>query len=463
MLLLCNKRKLYGMSSSIRAAVYLRISLDRNGDGLAVDRQRAECLRIVGERGWTLVGEYADSSVSAFRKNIKRPEYDRLVADYTAGRFDAIVCYDLDRFTRQPRQLEDWIDAAEENGLTLVTANGEADLGTDNGRLFARIKASVARAEMERKSARQKAKNGQNVALGHPVPGKRRYGFLPGNRLEHPVEGQEVRDLYAAVLEGASIFRLAEASGRRTVRVRETLTNPAYAGWVVRKGERFEAADSVARIVDRETWEAVQTLLRDPARKTSPGPSVKFLASGIARCGVCDARMVKQSKSYCCKGNLSHPNINQPMLDREIMEEAFVWLIGQEQATEAGEVRTLLGTLDTLTKKRSVWQEQATWDGADLSVVRVEVAKLGKEIERVQAELDRVRLDVVAGDIIASLRAEILRLKDDPSFAADEELMAVWEQKWEGLTLEAQREIASHLDIRVYNGRGLERVEIKGR
>ena len=54
-------------------------------------------------------------------------------------------------------QLEDWIDAPELRGLALVTANGDADPSTDGGRMYARIKAAVARAEMERKGARQSA------------------------------------------------------------------------------------------------------------------------------------------------------------------------------------------------------------------------------------------------------------------------------------------------------------------
>jgi len=78
-----------------------------------------------------------------------------MVRDYDAGLFDAIICYDLDRLTRQPRQLEDWIDRAESNGLALTTANGDADLTTDGGRMYARIKAAVARAEMERKAQPQ--------------------------------------------------------------------------------------------------------------------------------------------------------------------------------------------------------------------------------------------------------------------------------------------------------------------
>ena len=62
-----------------------------------------------------------------------------MVEGYRAGVFQAIVCYDLDRLTRIPRQLEDWVEAAEFRGLVLVTANGDADLSTDGGRMYARI------------------------------------------------------------------------------------------------------------------------------------------------------------------------------------------------------------------------------------------------------------------------------------------------------------------------------------
>ena len=123
-----------------RAAMYLRVSLDATGEHLAVDRQRADCLRIIRERGWTLTQEYVDNSVSASKRTVRRPSYDRMVQDYDAGLFDALVCWDLDRLTRQPRQLEDWIERAEERGLVITTANGEADLSTDGVRMDARIK-----------------------------------------------------------------------------------------------------------------------------------------------------------------------------------------------------------------------------------------------------------------------------------------------------------------------------------
>jgi site-specific DNA recombinase len=230
-----------------RAAIYLRISLDQTGDQLAVARQRADCRRIVTERGWELVDEYVDNSKSAYAKNVKRPAYDRMVTDYAAGRFDAIVVWDLDRLTRQPRQLEDWIDASEDRGLVLVTANGEADLTTDNGRMFARIKASVARGESERKAKRQRSANAQRAQLGGQPLGVRLTGYTSGGDLV-PDEASIVARVFAGFVEGESLRSLAaqlddaRVATRRAAlwnpsSVRTMLTNPRYAGRVIYRGE----------------------------------------------------------------------------------------------------------------------------------------------------------------------------------------------------------------------------------
>ncbi|MFV0433313.1 MAG: recombinase family protein [Leucobacter sp.] len=200
-----------------RAAVYLRISLDRNADGLAIERQREDCLRIAADRGWEVVEEYVDQSKSATDKTKKRPDYDRMVADYALDRFEAIICYDLDRLTRQPRQLEDWIDAAEEQGLKLVTANGDADLTTDAGRLFARVKAAVARSEVERKSARQSRAHVQRAQQGRAPKGVRPLGYAVNGDVI-PEEAAVVKEMYRlfSVHDGTPIAWLAAALSGKT-------------------------------------------------------------------------------------------------------------------------------------------------------------------------------------------------------------------------------------------------------
>lgn len=194
----------------VRAAIYLRISQDREMDGLAIERQRQDCEALARFRRWEVVETYVDQSKSATDKTKKRPAYDRMVADYEAGRFSAIVCYDLDRLTRQPRQLEDWIDRAETRGLALVTANGDADLSTDGGRLFARIKAAVARGEVERKSARQSRAHVQRAIQGRVPRGVRPLGYATDGGVIRK-EAKAVRAVYDVFDRGASLRGIARA------------------------------------------------------------------------------------------------------------------------------------------------------------------------------------------------------------------------------------------------------------
>lgn len=101
-----------------------------------MERQREDCERIVQAQGRQIAGLYDDTESAS---------------DH-AGAFEAINCWDLDHHTRQSRQ---WIEVAEDCILRLVTANGKADLSTDGVRLYTRVKATVARGEIERKGSRK--------------------------------------------------------------------------------------------------------------------------------------------------------------------------------------------------------------------------------------------------------------------------------------------------------------------
>ena len=173
--------------------MYLRQSLDRDGTGLAVARQRDDCLQLCAERGWKPV-EYVDNDTSASGGKA-RPAYMRMLADIDAGQLRAVVAWALDRLHRRPVELEHFIDLADRHRLALATVGGDADLSTDNGRLFARIKGAVARGEIERKSVRQKRANLQRAEMGTPPPGGRRaVGYGPGGTELREREAVHIRD-----------------------------------------------------------------------------------------------------------------------------------------------------------------------------------------------------------------------------------------------------------------------------
>jgi DNA invertase Pin-like site-specific DNA recombinase len=69
-------------------------------------------------------------------------------------RIDAVVVWHIDRLLRKMTDLEQVKELVEKTGVQLVTVSGDIRLDTDQGRMVGRIMASVARGEVERKSAR---------------------------------------------------------------------------------------------------------------------------------------------------------------------------------------------------------------------------------------------------------------------------------------------------------------------
>lgn len=282
-----------------RCAIYLRQSLDATGEQLAVRRQREDCVAIAEQRGWKVAAEFVDNSISASDARKQRPGYDAMIRAFDAGEFDALICYDLDRLTRQPRQLEDWIERADPDrggSLLLVTANGEADLTTDGGRMFARMKAVVARGEVERKSARQKRAALQRAQQGRPPLGVRLTGYTVSGELI-PDEAETVARMFEAFAAGESLRGLADRmreSGIPTRRggkwnpssIRTMLTNPRYAGRAVYQGKTIDADAAWPAIVSEDLFAIVQAKLNDPRRRTNRTGSThrKHLGSGLFRC-----------------------------------------------------------------------------------------------------------------------------------------------------------------------------------
>lgn len=253
----------------VRAAIYLRISLDHEMDGLAIDQQREDCENLAKYQHWDVVETYVDQSISVSDRTKKRPAYERMIADYEAGLLDAIVCYDLDRLTRQPRELEDWIDRAEQKGLLLATANGDADLSTDGGRMYARIKAAVARGEVERKGARQSRAQRQRAEQGRPPKGVRLLGYRIGGDVI-PAEAEVVRAIFSAFLRGDSLSSIARAlSGTEGDDVAVAVPRfPLHSRTlVIERNERRKAEGEDPRPVPPErAWAAstILSILRNP-------------------------------------------------------------------------------------------------------------------------------------------------------------------------------------------------------
>jgi DNA invertase Pin-like site-specific DNA recombinase len=300
-----------------RAVIYLRISQDRAGAHLGVDRQREDCEALAERNGWDVVETYIDNDISAYSGK-KRPGYRQMLTDLDDGTATVVVAWHTDRLHRSPTELEEYIDLSERRGVNTHTCQaGPIDLSTPSGRMTARILGAVARHESEHKGERVARARRQKALAGEWMGGIRPYGWgLPTGETRKKIDrktGEEVEvpelDMMKAVPEEAEALRywtdqiLSGASIRSLVKwcadkgitttrgnpvshtdMRDMLLRPRNAGIAVYRGEEVGRGKWDA-IVDETKYRAVAAILKDPSRTTTPGAAPKWLGSILYRCG----------------------------------------------------------------------------------------------------------------------------------------------------------------------------------
>ncbi|MFH9404811.1 recombinase family protein [Streptomyces sp. NPDC017638] len=160
-----------------RAIIYCRISRDREGAGLGVERQYEDCLALAKQLGIEVVAVYKDNDLSAYSGK-PRPGYRKLLSDLRAGHADTVLAWHTDRLHRSPAELEEYIDVCEpRNVQTRTVKAGHLDLSTATGRMIARQLGVQARYEVERMIERQKRKRDEMAKNGQYFGGRRPFGY----------------------------------------------------------------------------------------------------------------------------------------------------------------------------------------------------------------------------------------------------------------------------------------------
>lgn len=280
-----------------RAGIYVRISEDRTGAGLGVERQMEDCAALAGRLGWQVQDSYVDNDCSAFSGKV-RPEYRRLLHDVEAGRVDGVLAWHTDRLHRSPRELEEFVTLAESRKVATQTVMaGELDLSTPTGRMVARILGSVARQEVEHKADRTRRAHLQAAQQGRWRGGARPFGYESDGATIRDGEAEEVRRLYADLLNGRTLGALARDLNDRGVTsttgkpwefttLRQMLLKPRNAGLSVYQGEVIGLGRWPA-LVSESTWRSVVDVLADPVRRMSATNAPRWLMAGLATCGAC--------------------------------------------------------------------------------------------------------------------------------------------------------------------------------
>jgi site-specific DNA recombinase len=192
-----------------RFAIYTRISRDRVGAGLGVERQLEDCQALVDQIGGETVLTLTDNDISAYSGK-SRPGYLSLLEAMCTGHIDAVVTWHADRLHRSMIELEEYALASKEHSVATHTVRaGAIDLSTPSGRLVARQLGAVARYEVEHSIERQKAAKLQAAKAGKYGGGLRPYGYKADGVTIEPSERDVLLEMADRIIGGESYRQIA--------------------------------------------------------------------------------------------------------------------------------------------------------------------------------------------------------------------------------------------------------------
>lgn len=296
------------------AALYVRISSDREGLELGVTRQEEDCRALATRLGLEQVTVFKDNDVSASTRSTKRrPAYDDMLRRTRDGEFSAIIAYSNSRLTRKPRETEDLIELAEKHRVRIHTVvSGQYNLDTADGRAIARTLAAWDAAEAERtaervaRAAKQRAKDGHyhggtNPPFGYQVVREEGHRSRLIPEPEHVTLLREAAD---RLLSGDSLYGVCNDWEARGIHTRagshwrsKTLRNALLNRAIL--GETSAGVQGWEPVMDETTFNRVGQLLSDPSRMTFHATPETYggkrtMGGGLTVCGLCGERLVSQ-------------------------------------------------------------------------------------------------------------------------------------------------------------------------
>lgn len=321
-------------------AAYLRKS--RMEEGMETEevlRRHREWLVECAQRHGLDIVEYYPEVVSG-ESLYARPQMLRLLEAVENGRYDAVLCMDLDRLSRGRMKDQGIIlDAFKDSGTLIVTPDKVYDLSDEMDDELAEFKTFMSRREYKiinkrlRRGLQRSIRDGCYVANAPYGYRKVTVDRRPTLEIFEP-EAQFVRMMFDLYLQGYGCTYIAgqvNAMGARPHRslqfsrnsVAKILQNPTYVGKVVwdqkthikknTKGnpkhitiynprEKWTITDGLhPPLIDHQTYERAQEIMRRRYRPSKQDGTIKSPLAGLIKCGNCGGnmqRMVMKGEAY---------------------------------------------------------------------------------------------------------------------------------------------------------------------
>jgi site-specific DNA recombinase len=462
------------------------MSLDPTGKEAGVTRQLEESRRKAAELGLTVVHELSDNDISATTGKV-RPGFQALVKLVEKGLVDTVVVWHPDRLYRVLKDLVPLMDLAQRRGLSIVSVTaGEMDLNTPHGRMMAGILGSISTNEGEHKSERMRLAYKDRATRGHWNFTHRPYAYqraTDGSVVQVSTEATILREMYSRFYDGGesrhAIAKDLNARGHLTTngnpwtvsKIRDTLENPANAGFIRYQGE-IVGKGLHEGVITEDEWEAYHGSSSKRNTVSTFSKNATSLLSGLIACGVCGGKVYRKARAtgkyeYSCSVKRC-VSIGASDADKAVRSEVLsALLLGPADLVPVDEhgvsLTGLAEALRGLEGRRSAVLSLVAEGLASLASVRPQLEALKVEEAVLIEQRDDLSRENVAAEVLLGIKGELFAGGEASLTRAVEARRALGD-RFDALTLNRQRDLVGLLlRIVLFRGKGIQRLAMTHR
>lgn len=464
------------MKEELKAAIYIRVSTeDQSKEGYSLEVQREYLESFAARENYEVFKVYRDDGISAY--STRRPALQQLLADAKAKRFEIVLVYKIDRFSRNLKDLLMLADALFSYGVAFKSATEPFDTSTSAGKLMFQQLGSFAEFERNRIAERVFPGMIKGVQQGN-WQGARfvpfGYAYNKEKRLLEIEEREAsiVKLIYTMYLSGKSTHDIAAYLDKNGYKTRtgkqfynkficDILKNQIYTGKIVWNKKHYDKNQKTKKhyryikndpskilvgqgrhkpIIGEEDFAEVQKLLANKTRTWRPrAKNQEYLLTGLITCAKCNHRYTgvssisnhrlnRKKRWYRCSGpHSSHINCTNRAIKAEDIEQEVTKIVAQLiQNERLKQSRWTTGTLQN-GAKFPYFGENAKIDPSRVK----DKLKINQEK---QSKLTDAYLENLLGDDVYREKITIIRDEEESlkKFIAGYELREMERERSEG-------------------------------
>lgn len=430
-----------------RTAIYARYSSD-NQRAESIDEQIRACRYYAQQTGlYDIVAVYKDEALSGYKNAHKRDGFAQLMADAEAGKFEAVMVYELSRFSRNGSDTIVNTEKLARLGIEFVSVREKLDQ-TPEGRMMMFVitgmneyySANLAIETMRglKENAYQAKHTGGIPPLGYDLDSN-------GHYIINPEEAAAVRLIFDMYLEGNGYTAICDELNRRGYRTKrgtlfvrnsmyDLLRNEKYTGSFIynhmakaKNGKRnrhaYKSDSEVIRvenafpaIISKEEYRKVLKLMEQNKRKGARNAAVHdYLLSGKVYCGHCGKSMYGETRYrkeysysyYSCNGHKSKicgkhsircdkleaeviRQLNELFFSDEILDRVSEKIYDDSQNHFMDERAAILRKRSADIKKKIDNGTKAILDGVDSDELRSAVKELSAQKKQIDQQIVQI-------------------------------------------------------------------------